>query len=312
MMLLLWLAALPCLYWAQGVESAAALKAAGIQRLCVPSDQAEGWLQAGVTAVAVSETDLALRDALPAPGIRMRADRISATRSPWIDASGWRFLRDPKGQYVYDLPAGKAALAAAEAYAYGVDALLKVDPADLESLGRMMTFLSQLPANDLPDVADLAIVDDRSATLGEVLNLLSRRNLLFRTVTAESAQFRINVRLGTPEYPQSAAADPSALALKIRRQLTDEQRALRIFGSEVVVGRLTSDGSRVRLHLLNYGGRDIEGLRIRMRGRYPDGLALVAGSGPLALQEHALADGATEFTLPRLGPYGVVDLPAVK
>ena len=25
-----------------------------------------------------------------------------------------------------------------------------------------------------------------------------------------------------------------------------------------------------------------------------------------------LVEGATEFTLPRLGPYGVVDLPAVK
>ena len=35
-----------------------------------------------------------------------------------------------RGKYRYDLPAGKAALAAAEAFAYGADALLKIDPAD--------------------------------------------------------------------------------------------------------------------------------------------------------------------------------------
>ena len=122
----------------------------------------------------------------------------------------------------------------------------------------------------------------------------------------------MNVRLGTAEYPQGAAADPSALALKIRRQLTDEQRSLRLFGSEVVIGRLATDGARARLHLLNYGGREIEGLRVRLRGSYPEGEALVAGAGRLALADRSLAFDGTEFTVPRLGAYGVVDLPAVK
>ena len=108
------------------------------------------------------------------------------------------------------------------------------------------------------------------------------------------------------------AADPSAVALKIRRQLTDAKRTLRVFGSEVVIGRLTGDGSRTRLHLLNYGGRDLEGVRIRLRGTYPEGGALVAGSGRLALEERGIVDGGTEFTVPRLGVYGVVDLPAAK
>lgn len=312
MSLLLWLAALPCLYWTPGVESAPSLKTAGIERLCVAPERAEAWRSAGFSATPISEGDLAVRDALLAPGIKARADRASATRSPWVDANGWRFLRDPSGQYVYDLPAGRAALAAAEAYAYGADAVLKLDPADLESLGRMTAFLSQLPANPLPDVADLAVVDDGSAPLGEVLNLLVRRNLLVKVVKAPSPDFAVNVKLGTREYPLKEAGEPSALALKIRRQLGDEQRALRIFGSEAVIGRLTGDGTRTRLHLLNYGGRELEGLRVHLRGSFPEGEAYVAGAGRVGLEERAVVEGGTEFTVPRLGAYGVVDLPPVK
>jgi hypothetical protein len=310
--LLLWLAALPCLYWTQGVESAPALKTAAIERVCVAPDQAGAWRQAGFTPVPLSDTDLALRETVAAPGIRARADRASATRSPWVFTNGSRFLRDPAGKYVYDLPAGKAALAAAEAYAYGADAVLKIESADLESLGQMFAFLGSLPKNDLPDVADVAVVDDGSATMAEALNLLVRRNILFRIVPEPSAQYRVNVKLGTPEFPADAAKDPSAFALKVRRLLTDEQRTLRIFGSEVVIGRLTGDGSRMRLHLLNYGGRDTEGVRVRVRGTHPEGEARVAGLGTVPLQDRGVVDGGTEFTVPRLGPYGVVDLPAAK
>jgi hypothetical protein len=310
--LLLWLAALPCLYWPQGIDSAPSLKKAAIERLCVAPDQAEAWRQAGFTPVPLSETDLALRETLAAPGIRPRTNRASATRSPWVFTNGSRFLHDPAGKYVYDLPAGKAALAAAEAYAYGADAVLKIESADLESLGQMLTFLASVPKNELPDVADVAVVDDGSATMGEALNLLVRRNVLFRIVPAPSAQYRVNVELGTPEFPADAAKDPSAFALKVRRLLTDEQRSLRIFGTEVVIGRLTGDGSRMRLHLLNYGGRDTEGVRVRVRGAHPEGEAYVAGQGKVPLEDRGVVDGGTEFTVPRLGPYGVVDLPAAK
>lgn len=309
---LLWLAALPCLYWTSGVESAPALKKAAVERLCVAAGQEEAWGKAGFTAVPLSDTDLALRETVAAPGLRPRADRASATRSPWVFTNGSRFLKDPAGKFVYDLPAGKAALAAAEAYAYGADAVLKIESADLESLGQMLAFLSALPKNDLPDVADVAVVDDGSAAMAEALNLLVRRNILFRIVPAPSAQYRVNVKLGTPEFPADAAKDPSTFALKVRRQLTDEQRTLRIFGTEIVIGRLTGDGSRLRLHLLNYGGRDTEGVRVRLRGAHPDGEANVAGQGKVALEDRGIVDGGTEFTVARLGPYAVVDLPAVK
>ena len=261
---------------------------------------------------ALTDAELASHEALPSPGVTARAGLASPTRSPWIVANGWRFTRQPAGKYRYDLPAGKATLAAAEVFAYGADAILKIDPADVERLRAMLGLLEGLPAADLPAIADLAVVDDGSPVTGEVMNLLARRNLLFQVVQAPSARFRLNIAMGSREYPLADAADPSAFALKIRRQLTDEQRALRIYGSEVVIGRLTGDAARIRLHVMNYGGREIEGLRVRLRGAYGTGDAYVEGAGRVPLQDHVVADGATEFSLPRLGTYAVIDLTAVR
>jgi hypothetical protein len=302
------LASAPCVYWTQGIESRGALEAATIKRLCVPPDQVDTWRRAGFTVSPITEPELAAREPLPTPGVTARAGLASPTRSPWIVANGWRFMRAPAAKYVYTVPAGKGALAAAEAFAYGADAVLKVDPADLASVGTMMTFLDGLPAADLPPVADLAIVDDGSPLTAEVMNLLARRNLLFQVVQAPLPRFRVNIVMGSAAYPREEAADPSAFTQKIRSQLTDEQRTLRVYGSEVVICRLTGDGQRMRLHLLNYGGRDIEGLRIRVRGTYRSGDAYVAGAGRLPLQDQIVADGATEFSLPRIATYAVIDL----
>ena len=112
-----------------------------------------------------------------------------------------------------------------------------------------------------------AVVDDGSAVTGEVMNLLARRNLLFQVVQTPSAAISGQHPDRHARIPAKEAADPSAFAQKIRRQLTDERRALRIYGSEVVIGRLTADAGRARLHLINYGGREIEGLRIRAARR---------------------------------------------
>ena len=129
---------------------------------------------------------------------------------------------------------------------------------------------------------------------------------------APSTKYRINVAIGSPEYPQQEAADPSAFAQKIRRQLTDDGRSLRVYGSEVVIARLTGDdGARARLHLLNYGGRDIEGLRVKLKGGWSAGDALVAGAGRVPVADATVSPGptiTTEFTLPRLGAYAVIDL----
>jgi hypothetical protein len=299
---------LSCLYWTGSIESRTTLGAAGIKRICVAPDRADSWRAAGFTVTPLADAELASRERLPAPGITPRPGIASPTRAPWIEANGWRFTRHPAAKYLYDVPAGKAALAAAEAFAYGADAVLKIDPADVESLGRMLTFLEGLPAADLPPVSDLAVVDDGATITAEVMNLLARRNLLFQVIQTPSSRFPITIRIGTPEYPREEAADPSAFAQKIRRQLTDDRRALRVYGSEVVLCRLSADAGRARVHLINYGGREIEGLRIRLRGSYGDGEVHVAGSGRLALEDRVATGDATEFTIPRITTYAVVDL----
>jgi hypothetical protein len=306
--LLLLALSLPCVYWTPGTETRATLEAAAIKRICVPPERADAWRAAGFTVIPLTEADLASREALPSPGTTPRPGLASPTRSPWIVASGWRFTRHPGRKYVYDVPAGKAALAAAEVFAYGADAVLKINPADLADLGRLLTFLEGLAPVDPPTVSDLAVVDDGSAITGEVMNLLARRNLLFEVVQAPSSRFPLTIRIGTPEYPREEATDPSAFAQKIRRQLTDERRSLRVYGSEVVICRLTADAGRARLHLINYGGREIEGLRVRLRGTYGDGEVYVAGGGRLALEDRVVSGGAIEFTIPRIATYAVVDL----
>jgi hypothetical protein len=301
-------AAAPCIYWTQGIESRATLEAAGITRLCVPGDQAERWRNAGFTVTAVSESEFAGRESLPIPGVTARPGVASPTRAPWIVASGWHAMRGPAAKYSYTVPAGKAALALAEAFVYGMDAVLKIDAADVAPAGAMSTFTASLPPLDFPAVADFGVVDDGSAVTGEVMNLLARRNLLFEIEKAPSPRFPLNVVIGSAGYSREDAADPSGFAQKVRSQLTDDRRSLRIYGSEVVIGRLTSDGTRARLHLINYGGRDIEGLRVRVRGSYQNGDAYIAGAGKGALQDQVVADGAIEFSLPKMGTYAVVDL----
>jgi hypothetical protein len=284
---------LPCIVAAQDADGRAALERARVTRLC-------------------TDANLGQREPLPTPGTTPRPGIASPTRAPWIVANGWRFMRRPETKYLYDVPTGKAALAAAEAFAYDADAALKIDPADAQAVAEMLTFLAAVPAVGLPPASDFAVVDDGSPLTGEVMNLLARRNLLFAVVQAPAPQYRINVRIGSAEYARAEAADPSAFALKIRRQLTDEQRALRIYGSEVVICRLTAAAGRARLHLINYGGREIEGLRIRLRGAYGGGAARVAGIGPLTLQDRAVVGGATEFSLPRLTSYAVIDLQSAR
>ena len=285
------LLSLPCGYFTQGVESQGKVR---------------------FSTSPLSDEERASREALPTPGVTARAGLASPTRAPWIVANGWRFTRNPGAKYRYDLPAGKGALAAAETFAYGADAVLKIDPADASGLGAMLTFIEGIPSADLPAIADLGVIDDGSAITGEVMNLLARRNLLFQVLKAPSSRVRLNIAMGSPEYPIADAADPSAFALKIRRQLTDQQRTLRVYGSEVVIARLTGDAGRIRLHLINYGGREIEGLRLRLRGAYGTGDARVHGAGRISLQDHVVADGATEFSLPRIGTYAVIDLTAAR
>jgi hypothetical protein len=300
----------PCVYWSGGVEdTAAAVKNAAITRICVPPDRADAWRTAGFDAVAVADSDLAAREAVPEPGIASRVDLVSSTRSPWVDANGWRFIRKPAGRFVYELPARRGALAAAETSVFHADAVLKIDPSDLQAVGEVLAFASAIPASDLPPVADIAVVDDGTSEVGEVMNLLGRRNLLYEPIAGKSrGRHKITVRLDTKKYPRKAAESPSEFALHVRQELKDDRRSLRVYGSEVVLARLTGDTSHRRLQLVNYGGRDVHGLRIRLRGAWKIDALRAAGKSDAAPQDVAVADGATEFSIPEIGVYAVIDL----
>ena len=75
----------------------------------------------------------------------------------------------------------------------------------------------------------------------------------------------------------------------------------------MVIGRLTGDGSRARLHLLNYGGNKVEGLRVRLLGVYKDVQVSAPGAAG-RIGDLLVAEGATEFSLPPLEAYAIVDL----
>ncbi len=288
MMSLFLAALLPCLVWDQ---DATALAKRGIDRVC-PSAQ----------------VDLKAVEKLPAPGVQYRINEASASRSPWLDGNGWRIQRTKKKQVYYDVQGDGASLAAVEAYAYGADAIIKSDGKGLDQLAGMWPFLKKLAPADLPTMANIGLVDDGAPVTGELMNLLSRYNLLFRILTAPDPHLDLNVKIGSREYPKAEALNPNLLSHKIRSQLTDEKRLLRIYGSEVVLGHLTGDGERVRLHLIDYAKRPVEGLRVRVLGVYPRHEVAVFGAPDAKLLDYSVEGGATEFTLASLTRYAVIDL----
>jgi hypothetical protein len=298
----------PLIYWTEGIETAESLKQAGIERIATPADKAEAWAKAGFKVVSISPTESDRREKLLTPRIAGRANVASATRRPWVDSNGWRFIRNPAGKYYYELPRGKAAMAIAEAFAYKADAILKIDPADLAEAAAMFAFIKNLTGENYPPIADIGVIDDKSPEMGEVLNLLTRRNLLFKIIKAPAPQFRVNIRLGSKEFPRAEAANPSEFAQKIRQRLGDDNRGLRVYGTEAVICRLTGDGARARLHLLNYGGREIDGLRLRLRGNYDRIDARAFGPGHINPEDFVKDESAIEFSVSRVAIYTVIDL----
>ncbi len=135
---------LPGVYWDSSPDTVAILKQAGIRRISVPPSLEASWKnQQGISVEAV---DLSSAVKLITPGVKMRANTTSATRSPWVESNGWRLIRDQKSRYYYEAPGAASALAAAEAFAYGGNALVHTDAEGLEPLGRMLAFLEQLAA----------------------------------------------------------------------------------------------------------------------------------------------------------------------
>ncbi len=237
---------------------------------------------------------------LNTPRVENRANEASATTSPWIDANGWRILRSPDLPFSYRVKGDAAGLAAAEAFTYGARASISADAPGAVAFGRMLTFLKAVPSLDLQPVADFGVVDDGSDASGELLNLLTRMNLLYKVEKNPDRSFRLNVKPGE--------GDPSFAAHKIRSEIGDENRSLRVFGSEVVIARLLSGPRGARVFVLNYAGRPVRGLRVRVRRVYSKGELRAFGSADSRLADFGSEGAATEFTIPELHALAVIDL----
>jgi hypothetical protein len=302
------LAALPALFWDGAPDTAPALREAGIQQILVPAARLASWKSVPDITAEGADPQNAVK-VIP-PTVNYRMNEASATNAPWIVANGWRFIRRPDGRFFYDVTGRQAALAAAEAYCYGANAMIRTDAAGLKPLAGMLAFLRTITGEPLPPVADIGYIDDGSGASGEVMNLMVRDNLLFQLVAAPDRRLKLNVKLGTKEYPLEHAKNPGTVAHEVRANLTDEKRSVRIYGSQVVVARLTASGDRVRLHLLNYAGanRKVDAIRIRVLGQYAQHHLWLADGAGVELLDYSVEPGATEFTLPELKTYAVVDL----
>jgi hypothetical protein len=300
-MLLLAAALLPRLFVDAGPESAPKLKEAGIQEIAVPAPKAAAWK--GVAGFTVEIADPARAVKLRPPSVDYRANQGSASRSPWINSNGWRFIRTPRALFLYDVKGPQAALAAAEAFLFGGDALIQSDDAGLKPLADMLALLRSVPAADLPAVSDIAFVDDGTPVAGEVMNLMVKSNLLFRPVSAPDRSAKLTVKLGTKEFPLEDARNPGKMSQLIRSTLTDDKRSLRVYGTVTVVGRVIGNTERARVLLLNYAGaeRQVNGVRVRVLGKYSK------ANHPNVVDFTAEPD-ATEFTLPELKTFTVIDL----
>jgi hypothetical protein len=307
-MMLLALALLPGLLWDEPPASVEALREAGITSIYVPAERYKVWKKAGQFAAQPADIRHVMK--LPAPAVLYRNNIASATSAPWLVSNGWRFLRSTQGRFLYEAQGTQAALAAAEAFCFGGSALVHTGGDGLKPFAEMIEFLRGLGESDAAPLADIGFIDDGSATAGEVMNLMVRDNLLFQVVSGTGPQLKLTVRLGSKEFPLKDARNPSMAAHEVRAQLTDDRRSIRVYGSEVVVARLTALPDGVRVHLLNYAGaeRKVDGLRVRVLGQYAKHRLAAAGSPQAELLDYSVGSDATEFTLPELKTYAVIDL----
>jgi hypothetical protein len=280
---------------------------------------ASGLVEQGLAVAAPTGAAAAAFNEVPHAGVRLVPTVARATDVPWIDSNGWRFQRGIQKANYTKLPAGSAPLAAAEAFTFNVEAILNPDPADVEDLGRILRFLKANDQPPLPALADIGVMDDGSGVMGEVLNMLTRRNLLYRVVSAPERGLGLTVQLGTPDFPREAAKNPVEFAARVRAKLGDDNRLLRLYGTSTVIARLTGDGKRARLHLLAFErnrrqqpGQNPQAIRVRLRGRYqPAKLAAYGAPPDAALTDLQHVGNTTEFWVPGFTIAAIIDLDAV-
>jgi hypothetical protein len=281
---------------------------------------ASALIEKGLAAAAPTGAAASAFEPAPAPGVRFVANVAQATTAPWIDSNAWRFQRGLRKVSYATLAPGSAPLAAAEAFVFDVEAILNPAATDLDELGRMLEFLKGNDEPRRPPLVNIGVVDGPSPLLGEVLNLLSRRNLLYTVVRKPDRSLDLTVQLGTPEFPEEAAANPSEFAARVRAKLGDDKRLVRLYGTSTVMARLTGDAKGARLYLLSYGGGNRrqpagaqQGIRVRVLGRYkPTKLAAYSAPADGALKDVDNPGNATEFSVPSFRTIAIIDLEPLK
>ncbi len=295
-----------------------ALAAEGVQpatssRLYV-TDAATTLVEQGLALAAPTGADAAAFQTVPAPAVRNVPNVANATSDPWIESNGWRFQRGLREANYASVPAGSAGLAAAEAFTFGVDAILNPDPADMQELAGVLGFLKAQDRPRMPSLANIGIVDDGTPAMGEALNMLTRRNLLYRVVRQPDRRLDLTVELGTRDFPEDAAMNPSEFAARVRAKLGDDKRLVRLYGSTTAIVHLTGAGGRVRLYVLSYSrNRTQPGLRVRVLGRYqPAGVAAYGAASDVKLADVRHPGKTTEFSLPMFRTIAIADLTAMR
>jgi hypothetical protein len=270
------------------------MKAAGILCVATPPAKANEWQADCVQRV---EQDQWVKAS--APGVRYRMNEARASSAPWVDTNAPHFLRQPRAKFLIAGGDGKSALAAAEAWVWEVDAAISAPEKDWKALGDMQRFLKAIPAAELPVLANVGFLDDGSMAALENMKLMLRRNLLFRSIQTADPSLAVNVK--------PKPGDPSEFAYEVRKKVGDESRFLRVYGSEVVIARLTGDSNRRRVMLLNYGNRPPEGLRVRVLGRFPN-VKVYSPGGVSEVRDIETDATGTEFSLNTLPLLAVIDL----
>jgi hypothetical protein len=276
---------------------------------------ASALVDAGLAEAAPTGADAAAFAEVPSPGVRFLPNVARATNLPWIDSNGWRFARGIRKAHYSTLPAGAAPLAAAEAFVFDVEAILNPDPSDVEELGRLLRFIQVTAREPMPPMVNIGVVENSSPVMGEVLNLLTRRNLLYKVVPSPDPSLDLNVELGSPDFPLEAAANPNTFAARVRAKLGDDKRLVRLYGTSTVVARLTGDETRARLYLLAFSGNrhqesaGPQAMRVRVLGRYrPTAFTAYGAPRDAALGDVRNPGNATEFWVPDFNICAVVDL----
>jgi hypothetical protein len=271
-------------------------------------------VEQGLMSPAPTGAEAAAFEPVPAPAIRNVPNDAQATSSPWIDSNAWRFHRGIHKANYARLPPGSAGLAAAEAFTFGVDAILNPDPGDVLELGKILRFLKNQEQPRMAAMANIGIVDDGSPAMGEVLNMLTRRNLLYRVVSGPDRALDLTVQVGTPDFPKDAVSNPSEFAARVRAKLGDDRRLVRLYGTSTAIAHFTGDGKRARLYLLSYSrNRNQADVRVRVLGRYQPANVAVYGAPPDAkLMDIQNPGKTTEFSIPAFNTIAIIDLTPVK